>query len=367
MFTHISTSNSMSSTSTSISTSSTSISMNPTGDKLTSELQQRIPIEQPVILSQGENPAETATGVKLGAATHAIASGVEKTGEKLGAGLEKTGEKLKAVGEKIGEKVASVVPTLAATGDQIEKTVQKAAEVVAEETAKVELPGVVTFLQSGAARIFGHLTGASESSSETVPPPPPPLETMDKTVVLAEKNLVGDIITTDIQTGHLAHQPPSRVDVLKESGQLGPQPELHLPNLKIRDAPLNRAVEEQSILDTVEQKPTSIEPIPVAHPFPSFFVSIREQQTTPLHSEQKKPTSLEPTPVAHPFPSFISIREQQTTPLLSTEPSSNASHQGSNPLEYKDAEHQLLPNLTKEVVHDGTVFLEKVERLDSHH
>jgi hypothetical protein len=329
---------------------STQTSMNPTGDKLTAELQQTTHIEQPAVVGVGSASVHSTTGETLGAATHVVASGLEFTGQKLGAGLETvasgvgyTGEKLKSAGEKIGETIASVVaPAVAVTGDKIESTIQKVAEVVAEEKAKVELPGVVTLIQNGAFRIFGHLTGTVASSTtttvdEAIPAPPLPAPTIlesdrKETIVIAQKTIAGDIVTADIQSGHEIHKPISRVDVIKESGQLAPQTELHLPNLHIPDVPLNRAIEEQPILPTVDTtaKPTAVD-------------------TT----EQKAP---EPKlPPEQQFPTFVYIHEQ--TPI------SQSSSQVSNPLEYKDESEQLLPNLTKKAVEDGAAFIEIAEQM----
>jgi hypothetical protein len=365
--------------------------MNPTGDQLTSELQHTIPIEPPAVVGQGEKTTITEkvasgvekTGQKLEEGLGTIVSGVEYTGHKLVSGVEYTGEKLKATGEFIGEKLGE---TFAATGEKIEQTIQKAADVVAEE--KVELPGVVTLLQTGAAKIFGHLTGSVTQSTPsiapataTAPPTSPILPVLKsdtkEAVVLAEQNIVGDIITTDIKIGHWVEKPESRIDVMKQTGQLGPQAELHLPNLHVRDMPTNRAVEEQPVypseaqlpslsqkevqegaqfIDTVEKK--TIETIQT-EAMPSF-VYIHPQPATQSEGEKTEDQKVDNLQSrTDQLPSLTSRVVLDSAAFMDS-----AEQQVENQHTKDDSAQVLkeqLPNLTHKAIHDGAAFMDQAE------
>jgi len=344
--------------------------MNPTGDKLTAELQHTIPIEQPAVVGQGEKYTISEkvamgvekTGQKLEGGLETIVSGVGYTGQKLVSGVEYTGGKLKATGEFLGEKLGE---TIAATGEKIDQTIQKAADVVAEE--KVQLPGVVTLLQTGAARIFGHLTGSASSVDSTVPtssvdstaPTSPMLPVLKsdikETMVYAEENLSGDVITTDIKTGHWVEKPASRVDVMKQTGQLGPQSELHLPNLKVRDVPMNRAVEEQPVYQPVAPLPSVSQKV-VQEAIPSF-VYIHPQPLTQSaeNTEDQKVDNLQSR--TDQLPSLTSRVILDGAAFMDT-----VEHQIEN-IQQK-SEHvpnEQLPNLTSKAVHDGAAFIDQAE------
>lgn len=351
----------------------TQSTLNPTGDKFTAELQNVTHIEQPAVIGQGER---TTVGEKIASEIHStgqtleagfgtIASGVEFTGQKLVSGVEFTGEKIKATGEIIGEKLGETFAVA-------EHTVQKAAEVIAEEKAKVELPGVVTLLQSGVGKLFGHLTGTSTTStivvqdaapapiSPVVPVAPVLKSERKETIVAAEKNLSGDIITTEIQVGHLVDKPTSRIDVLKESGQLGPQSELHLPNLKLRDIPLNRAVEEP--IPSTEVKSTEFPSQTEARPFPSFVtIHPAPAEQTESKAEMKEQLPNLTTSVVHDVATFIGTVEQQQK-VDNVQPTQKSKDVGS---ESSEQSKELLPNLTTKTIQDGATFIDQAEHQKS--
>jgi hypothetical protein len=88
--------------------------LNPTGDKLTKELQKTVDIEKPVVegIGTGElksihttDVPKTTTGKTLEEGVDVVGSGMKWTGEKLGAGLDTVGSGVQYTGEKIGEGV----------------------------------------------------------------------------------------------------------------------------------------------------------------------------------------------------------------------------------------------------------------------
>jgi len=106
--------------------------------------------------------------------------------------------------------------------------------------------------------------------------------------------------------------------------------------------PLNRAVEEPAAIGSVSAQLPSLTKKKVEDS--AHFIDTVEQKTT------------EQAEAAH-FPSFVYIHPQeQSTPLLPEHSTT------SNPLEYRDESEHQLPHLTKQAVHDGTVFMEKAEQ-----
>jgi len=195
-------------------------------------------------------------------------------------------------------------------------------------------------------------------------------------IVYAEKNLSGDIITRDVTTAYWVEKPASRVDVIKQSGQLGPQLELHLPNLKIRNVPMNRAVEE-SLPVHPESELSSLTQTEVQDG--AHFIDAVEQKTTEV--VQVQPSQFPSFVYVHPFPveqldeqsKADNQREQQLPSLSSRVILDGAAFiekaelqignvQSKDVGSHSKIPKEQLPNLTVKAVHDGAAFMDQAEQ-----
>jgi hypothetical protein len=253
----------------------------------------------------------------------------------------------------IGETLESTGQTLAAGGDKIEKTVQKVVAVVEEETAKTELPGVVTLLTSGTSRVINLLMG------DAPPNPDPfvekPQKIAEDTTVHAKQNMVGDIITTSIETGISQHDTgishsdyPTQLD----TGILHSDP-TQLGVVKGEEAPLPPQ-EIKGPIDVVQG--AQLPPQEIKGPID--VVLIHPHQEATKHRSESEPLLPNLTKKhVHDAAMFMNQAEHQK------------SHVHHRPVHHHTVHHhavhsqptEMLPNLTKKDVHDASMFMKQAE------
>lgn len=323
---------------------------------------------------------------------HTVGSGVRATGRLIGASLE------------------SVAPTLASGGDKLENAVQKGIEVIEEQKAKTELPGVITLIQSGTARVADLVLGkagpnpdpfveeeklkekAPEIAPQTVPMTdrvpitdraPEIVITEDRapqTIVHAQTTVVGDTITTSVETieaGHWTEQnQTTRFDYVKDQlGSSVPQKDQLGSGLShdnkggertdvvhIHEQP-TQEMQQQQLLPNLTKKDVHDAAVFLDKAEDQNFGMIPSKETHQSHERLEQFPNLTQKDV-HDAAVFIDQAENQTVNVSqdnlqkgqSKDVPDNTSHSQSTEGGKSD-----LPNLTSKNVHNGAAFLDTVE------